>query len=1080
LEALKKGGTTFDIELSVSSMMLNEEWHAVGIVRDITDRKKAEKEFENHHKQLESNHLRLQEKEEELISQNEELQAKEEELVSQNEELVSINEELDYSRLLLQNSLEQTLISEEKFRKLFASMYDGVIILEGLYDESNGLIDYKIIDLNSSAESLLSIAKQDLINNSLMEIFEFEQLPLNSGPDCDYDFADSCYYELYNNKFSKYYRIGLSLIEENRYVFVFNDITKRKNLEEELKTKKSGLEIAIQERTKDLKESNKNLELTQDELKKALESAEESAKKYRHLFKTMNEGLALCEIIYDSDDKPVNYILIDANPAFEKILGLNIDKTINKTATECLSVDYPPSLQEFYNVVKSGEPAVFISHLVSLNKYLHVSAFTPKENQFAALFTDITEHILMQNKLKESEQKFHAISDSALDPIIMIDSNGNTMYWNNSAQKVFGYTSEEVMGKSLHDLVVPAKYKNAISNGLVKFKETGKGPVIGSTIKVSAVTKEKKDITLEISISSIKLDGEWYAIAIARDITLKNKLETELRNNLREKFKLNKKLNEALKEADAANKSKSDFLAVISHEIRTPINGIVGIMNLLSDTDVTEEQQEYLKMLNLSTDTLLNIINNILDFSKLEVGKLTLQHNDFNLDENICDLLKCFSLIAQEKNINLVYSIDSNIPDIISGDASKLNQIIINLVNNAIKFTPEGEISIKIKQLYQTQADLCLLFSVSDTGIGIPEDKKSIIFDSFTQVDNSTTRKYGGTGLGLAIASELVELMNGEIWIESELDKGSTFNFTAVFNVANVSIDQIDFNNLPVLLFNDNQTSENFYIETLKKWNCNVTSICDISKIDEVMEHSVLNKTSYSIVIINAHNVEDEVKDLVGYMQNQYKIMPEKIVVITSSRFYHSIKNDRSGIKNILLRPIKQSELLEVIQNIILHRVTESKNRFGLFEIPESKSEKKLNILLAEDNEINKVLTEKILLKHGYNVVNVNNGKEALLAFENDEFDLVLLDLEMPELNGYEAAELILKDHNLPIIAFTAHRAENEREKVLNSGMVDFLCKPFTPEQLINCIEKYTIQYVVEPEESIFGEDTSFEYLKND
>lgn len=1094
LEAIKKDGTEFVIELSVSSIKLNKEWHAVGIVRDITERKNIEKELATHHEQLHINHKILQEKEEELvaqneelqtkeeelIAQNEELQTKEEELIAQNEELIGINAEMDYSKSLLENSLEQTLISEEKFRKLFTSMYDGIIIYESIFNDNNEFLDYIIIDLNPAAETLLGVTKNELIGQGLLTTFGFEKQTTYTKINNALNASIPEYFELYLEKFQKYFRIGVSIIEANRFTIIFNDISKRKQLEETLINERTNLEIIIQERTKDLKKSNKNLKKTQKELKKAFRKVETSEKRYRHLFTTMNEGLIICELIYDKDGNPIDYILLEGNPAYEKIIGLKLKDSVNITATKNLQTDEAPHIANFHRVIQTGQPETFVAYLGSLGKYLQTSAFQIEGNMFAALFTDITGPITTKNKLAESEQKFHAISDSAIDPIIMIDSQGKTLYWNKAAEKVFGYTSEEIIGEQLHDFIVPLKYKNAINNGLNSFKETGVGPVIGTTIKVNAITKNKTEITLEISISSIKLQDEWHAIAIARDITQKNKLETDLRNNLREKFKLNKKLNQALKEADAANKTKSEFLAVISHEIRTPINGIVGIMNLLSDTEVTEEQKEYLKMMNLSTDTLLNIINNILDFSKLEVGKLILEQQDFNLDENICNLLKCFSFIAQEKNINLVYSISSNIPEVIRGDSSKLNQIIINLVNNAIKFTPEGEISITIKSLYQTKDNICLLFSVSDTGIGIPDDKKSIIFDSFTQVDNSTTRKYGGTGLGLAIASELIELMNGEIWLESQLNKGSTFNFTAIFEVTNMQIDVIDFKELPILVLSDNKTNEHFYNETLKKWNCKVISINNIDKIDTIMEKSLQDKTKFGSIILDSSQTEKELVDFINCLYTTYQITVEKLIIITTSQIYHSIKNNKIDIKNLLLKPIKQSELLETIQNVIMYKGSEHKHLLNQFEKKDDTSPNKLNILLAEDNEINKILTEKILTKRGHDVIVVSNGKEAVLEFEKNTFDIVLLDLEMPEMNGYETAEAILKNGNIPIIALTAHTSEKEKEKVLQAGMINFLSKPFKPEQLINYVEKHANGDVDKLELKLINKDTPLEYLQND
>ncbi|MEX0703664.1 MAG: response regulator [Planctomycetales bacterium] len=659
-------------------------------------------------------------------------------------------------------------------------------------------------------------------------------------------------------------------------------------------------------------------------------------------------------------------------------------------------------------------------------------------------------------ELLASERRNRAIIQGALEAFVSIDEESIIRVWNPQAEKMFGWSRLEALGRPITETVIPAKYCEAHRAGVRKFLATGEGPVLNRRIEMVARRKDGSELPVELSIFAVKEGERYFFNAFIQDITRRKRSADELRD--------------ARDSAEAANRAKSAFLANMSHEIRTPMNAIIGMTDLVLGTDLDLQQREYLEIVQESGESLLMVINDILDFSKIEAGRFDLDCAPFDLRDSLGDTMKLMGIRAHRKGLELACHIAPDVPHVVVGDRYRLRQIIVNLVGNAVKFTDEGEIVADVAVAEQSDDEIALRFAVRDTGIGIPPEKQAAIFEAFEQADDSMSRRHGGTGLGLAISARLVELMGGKIGVESAPGEGSTFHFTARFGKAPAdAIPRRDrfrkalatLESLPVLVVDDNETNRRILEEVLRNWRMEPVCARDGLQALDILRRRRDEGRPIEIVLTDSHMPRMDGFELVRRIRADERLGSEVILMLTSGMDAEDRQQvEKSGVKARLTKPVKQSELFDAIVTT-LGLKTPEEAAADARRRQRAAASGPLRVLLAEDSLVNQKLAVSLLEAFGHTAAVANNGREALDALDRESFDLVLMDVQMPELDGLEATVRIRERERargvarpVPIIAMTAHALKGDRERCLEAGMDDYLSKPVRGDELQDTIDR--------------------------
>jgi PAS domain S-box-containing protein len=722
-------------------------------------------------------------------------------------------------------------------------------------------------------------------------------------------------------------------------------------------------------------------------------------------------GLAVFYMIFDS----ILYIFLSYDVNFiRRLFGPDISEIWSRLTILCLFV-------------------IFGSH----------AQFTIKERKIA------------EAALRESEEKYRNIVETTEDGYYEVDTGGNITFFNDSLRKILGYTADEMLETNKR-MSLDRKGSAKVFKAFNDVYRTGK-PV--KALGWSLVRDDGSRCFVEASVSLLRdLKGQSTGFSgFLRDVTERKKAET---------------LQQAKMAAEAANRAKSDFLAKMSHEIRTPLNSIIGLVELMLETDLSPQQREDLDVVISSAYALLSIINNILDFSKIEAGKLELEETAFNPREIMGESLRIMAMKAHEKGLELAYRVDPDVPDRLISDSTRFRQVILNLVDNAVKFTDKGEIVVDVTREQHPEVGTYLHISVKDTGIGIPKEEQSGIFKAFQQAETSASRRFGGTGLGLAVTGQLVRLMGGRIWVESEPGRGSKEEMPGT-----------DLKEVKVLVVEDNATSQEIILETLKSWEMMPLAVAGIEEAKEILTQTEPSRPPIELILLDTSLPDTDGFSLARWIKNQKDLNTKVIMMLTFPHLRTSVDLQDLGIATTIMKPVGRSDLLAAILFALEIEKPQLKAYKSAAQRRPKKSDRPLKILVAEDTPFNQKFILRLLGRWGHQTVLVENGHQVLETLSKNAFDLVIMDVQMPEMDGYEATRAIrvlekTSGGHIPIIAITAHALKGDRESCIEAGMDEYVSKPISSDQLFDIIETLGPGRTESITGSEDGEDTRPSYDK--
>jgi len=956
----------------------------------------------------------------------------------ENQSLKHAEQEVEKKRLLLviqniteKKLAEQTLLENEIRYRLLAD-----VTMEGILIHQNGIVR----DCNPALARLLGYEYEELIGKDILTLAIAE------------DDMDTARLNMTREHACPYF---LRMKKKNGEIFI-SEVEGRnfRSADEMFRV------VAIRDKT---------------ERKKIEDALAESESRHRIIFQNAPLGM----ILFDSEG-----FIIDCNESFIQLMGSSRDKLIGFNTARQSSL----GMREAIVKALTGEPSVFEDEYTSVTggvtRFLRAifTPITPGQNPTGVIATleDITARKQTEEALRSSREQFELAIKGSNDGIWDWDLRTDKLYLSAKWKEQLGYADAELKSefKVFEDLLHPEDKPQVMS----KLNLYLKGHEKHYSMEFRMRHKDGTCRWIHARGEAVR-DEAGIPVRMAgshTDITQRRHTENKLHDYAQQMSFKNLELDAALFKAEQATKAKGDFLANMSHEIRTPMNGVIGMTGLLLDTPLDDTQRRYAEAVRSSGEILLSLINDILDFSKIESGKMDLENLDFDLRALLDDFAIMAAIKAEEKELEFICSADPNVPEHVFGDPGRLRQILTNLTSNAIKFTHTGEVDLRVSVTQDASCDsasastgpqhVTLLFSVRDTGIGIPADKMDRLFQSFSQVDASVTRKFGGTGLGLAISKQLAEMMGGEVGVQSVENRGSTFWFTACLgltaNHARMPIVH-DLQGLRVLVVDDNATNREILLERFMSWGMRPDEAADGPGALKLAYAALAGNDPYRLAILDMRMPGMDGETLGRCFNSDPKLKETRTVIMISPRHRDAIQRFRdAGFSGCIAKPLLHGELFKCLSLAMADHVgweqisgqaTQDAARCALDNVDAGKT----RILVAEDNITNQQVALGILGKLGLRADAVANGAEALKALTDIPYDLVLMDVQMPEMDGYESTRIIrdtssqVHSHEVPIIAMTAHALPGDKEKCLHAGMNDYISKPLSPQALAFVLGKW-------------------------